>query len=229
MWSRDMKWVNASGKMVLTDLLIIGLPQTLNLFKKEKPIFCEVKYSKTQYQSWGITVLNTCHVPDKQIQFATPSTIISFLERKSKPLLRVDNLPKFLHKLTELKFQTCCFYPRPYKTELRLKILDIKKAWYQGTGFFLFFFSAVHPDKVRFPSAHLRISLFWVYSKLCQESYFLCICTIKQANKPEKLNLHWIPWIQPNQILQKPSGFNKSDWEASKWETTELLMKNEIS
>lgn len=140
MWSRDMKWVNASGKIVLTDLLIIGLPQTLNLFKKEKPIFCEVKYSKTQYQSWGITVLNTCHVPDKQIQFATPSTIISFLERKSKPLLRVDNLPKFLHKLTELKFQTCCFYPRPYKTELRLKILDIKKAWYQGTGFFLFFF-----------------------------------------------------------------------------------------
>ena len=31
MWSRDMKWVNASGKMVLTDLLIIGLPQTLSL------------------------------------------------------------------------------------------------------------------------------------------------------------------------------------------------------
>lgn len=162
MWSRDMKWVNASGKMVLTDLLIIGLPQTLNLFKKEKPIFCEVKYSKTQYQSWGITVLNTCHVPDKQIQFATPSTIISFLERKSKPLLRVDNLPKFLHKLTELKFQTCCFYPRPYKTELRLKILDIKKAWYQGTGFCFFFF---FPQFIQTRSdSHLLI-----YASVCSE------------------------------------------------------------
>ena len=59
MWHRDTNWANAVGKIIPTDLLHTGLPQTFNQNKQTNKKAVSIKHNKakTHIQKYGMPIL----------------------------------------------------------------------------------------------------------------------------------------------------------------------------